>query len=177
MSESVPRCVASAESIIEGSNTWAGQSAILVARLIFAGLFTMAAGLRSPECPDTAGYIAAAGFPFPLLPRLAGGDLRGGAGAGLPDRRVFLGSRAIGRRLCDLPRLRVSRSVALAKATRPSSASSSTTSRFLAGCFMRARAMVPGEEARPSIGALIWRDRRNIIRGFFARWVAGNLSR
>jgi uncharacterized membrane protein YphA (DoxX/SURF4 family) len=41
--------------------------AILVARLIFAGLFAMAASFKFAGMPDTAGYIAAAGFPFPLL--------------------------------------------------------------------------------------------------------------
>ena len=41
--------------------------AILVARLIFAGLFAMAAVFKFAGMSDTAGYIAAAGFPFPLL--------------------------------------------------------------------------------------------------------------
>ena len=41
--------------------------AILVARLIFAGLFAMAATFKFAGMADTAGYIAAAGFPFPLL--------------------------------------------------------------------------------------------------------------
>ena len=41
--------------------------AILVARLIFAGLFAMAAGFKFAGMSDTAGYIASAGFPFPLL--------------------------------------------------------------------------------------------------------------
>jgi putative oxidoreductase len=41
--------------------------AILVARLIFAGLFAMAASFKFAGMSDTAGYIAAAGFPFPLL--------------------------------------------------------------------------------------------------------------
>ncbi len=41
--------------------------AILVARLIFAGLFAMAAAFKFMGMADTAGYIAAAGFPFPLL--------------------------------------------------------------------------------------------------------------
>jgi uncharacterized membrane protein YphA (DoxX/SURF4 family) len=42
-------------------------AAILVARLIFAGLFAMAASFKFAGMSDTAGYIAAAGFPFPLL--------------------------------------------------------------------------------------------------------------
>src|SRR5262245_12117112 len=41
--------------------------AILVARLIFAGVFIMAAAFKFMGMGDTAGYIAAAGFPMPLL--------------------------------------------------------------------------------------------------------------
>ena len=41
--------------------------AILVARLIFAGLFAMAAAFKVMGMEDTAQYIAAAGFPFPLF--------------------------------------------------------------------------------------------------------------
>lgn len=41
--------------------------AILVARLIFAGVFTMAAAFKFMGMEATAGYIAAAGFPMPLL--------------------------------------------------------------------------------------------------------------
>jgi len=41
--------------------------AVLIGRLIFAGIFIMAAGLKFAGMADTAGYIAAAGFPFPLL--------------------------------------------------------------------------------------------------------------
>jgi uncharacterized membrane protein YphA (DoxX/SURF4 family) len=41
--------------------------AILVARLIFAGMFAMAATFKFAGMADTAAYIAAAGFPFPLL--------------------------------------------------------------------------------------------------------------
>lgn len=43
------------------------STAILVARLIFAGVFAMAAGFKLAGMSATAGYIAAAGFPFPLL--------------------------------------------------------------------------------------------------------------
>ena len=46
--------------------TWK-VSMILVARLIFAGLFAMAAIFKFADMNGTAGYIAAAGFPFPLL--------------------------------------------------------------------------------------------------------------
>jgi uncharacterized membrane protein YphA (DoxX/SURF4 family) len=41
--------------------------AILVGRLIFAAVFLMAAGFKFAAMNDTAGYIAMAGFPFPLL--------------------------------------------------------------------------------------------------------------
>ena len=41
--------------------------AILVARLIFACVFAMAAVFKFAGMSDTAAYIAAAGFPFPLL--------------------------------------------------------------------------------------------------------------
>lgn len=41
--------------------------AILVARLIFAGVFAMAAVFKLAGMDSTAAYIAAAGFPFPLL--------------------------------------------------------------------------------------------------------------
>ena len=41
--------------------------AILIARLIFAGIFAMAAAFKFPNMDGTAGYIAAVGFPFPLL--------------------------------------------------------------------------------------------------------------
>lgn len=40
---------------------------ILVARLIFAAVFAMAAAFKFMGMADTAAYIAAAGFPFPLL--------------------------------------------------------------------------------------------------------------
>jgi uncharacterized membrane protein YphA (DoxX/SURF4 family) len=43
------------------------MAAILVARLIFAGLFAMAATFKFADMNGTAGYIAAVGFPFPLL--------------------------------------------------------------------------------------------------------------
>ena len=41
--------------------------AILVARLIFAAVFIMAAGFKYADMNGTAGYIASAGFPIPLL--------------------------------------------------------------------------------------------------------------
>lgn len=46
-----------------GWRTWA----ILVARFIFAGIFAMAAGFKFAGMGETAGYIAAAGFPLSLL--------------------------------------------------------------------------------------------------------------
>lgn len=41
-------------------------AAILVARLIFAAIFTMAASFKFFDVQATAGYIASAGFPVPL---------------------------------------------------------------------------------------------------------------
>ena len=41
--------------------------AILAGRLIFAGVFIMAASFKFLGMDVTASYIAAAGFPFPLL--------------------------------------------------------------------------------------------------------------
>lgn len=41
--------------------------AILVARLIFAGVFAMAAAFKFAGMAETAAYIAAAGFPVPLF--------------------------------------------------------------------------------------------------------------
>ena len=41
--------------------------AILIARLIFAGIFAMAAAFKFADMNGTAGYIASIGFPFPLL--------------------------------------------------------------------------------------------------------------
>jgi putative oxidoreductase len=41
--------------------------AILIARLIFAGAFLMAVVFKFTGMDATAGYIASAGFPFPLL--------------------------------------------------------------------------------------------------------------
>jgi Predicted membrane protein len=45
----------------------AGTVAILVARLIFGGLFVMATTFKFIDMPMTASYIAGAGFPFPLF--------------------------------------------------------------------------------------------------------------
>lgn len=42
-------------------------AAILIARLIFGGVFVMAAGFKFMGMEATAGYIASAGFPVPLL--------------------------------------------------------------------------------------------------------------
>jgi uncharacterized membrane protein YphA (DoxX/SURF4 family) len=41
--------------------------AIVAGRLIFAGIFIMAAGFKFAGMDATAGYIAAAGFPIPLV--------------------------------------------------------------------------------------------------------------
>jgi uncharacterized membrane protein YphA (DoxX/SURF4 family) len=50
---------------VEGP-TWK-TIAVLVGRLIFAAVFAMAAGFKFAGMSDTAGYIASAGFPFPLF--------------------------------------------------------------------------------------------------------------
>ena len=42
-------------------------AALLIARLIFAGVFLMAVTFKFMGMEATAGYIAAAGFPFPLF--------------------------------------------------------------------------------------------------------------
>jgi uncharacterized membrane protein YphA (DoxX/SURF4 family) len=54
-------------NIVGGIGPMSKTVAILVARLIFAGIFAMAASFKFAGMSDTAGYIAAAGFPFPLL--------------------------------------------------------------------------------------------------------------
>jgi uncharacterized membrane protein YphA (DoxX/SURF4 family) len=50
-----------------GDGTMGKTAAILLARLIFAGIFAMAAAFKFAGMSATAGYIAAAGFPAPLL--------------------------------------------------------------------------------------------------------------
>ncbi|PDQ18355.1 hypothetical protein CN311_25155 [Mesorhizobium sanjuanii] len=42
-------------------------TAVLLARLIFAAVFLMAVAFKVMDMGATAGYIASAGFPFPLL--------------------------------------------------------------------------------------------------------------
>jgi uncharacterized membrane protein YphA (DoxX/SURF4 family) len=51
----------------EGRIDMAKTVSILAARLIFAAVFLMAAVFKFMGMGATAGYIAAAGFPFPLL--------------------------------------------------------------------------------------------------------------
>jgi putative oxidoreductase len=46
--------------------TWAAI-AIIAGRLIFAAMFLMACAFKFMGMADTAGYIATAGFPFPLF--------------------------------------------------------------------------------------------------------------
>jgi putative oxidoreductase len=41
--------------------------AVIVARLVFAGLFAMAAFFKFADMGGTAAYIASAGFPLPLI--------------------------------------------------------------------------------------------------------------
>lgn len=45
----------------------AKTAAILIARLIFAGVFAMAAGFKFAGMEDTAAQIASIGFPAPML--------------------------------------------------------------------------------------------------------------
>ncbi|TGQ50955.1 DoxX family protein [Mesorhizobium sp. M1C.F.Ca.ET.193.01.1.1] len=51
---------------METQSTWQ-TAAILIARLIFAAMFAMAVAFKFMDIGATAGYIAAAGFPFPLF--------------------------------------------------------------------------------------------------------------
>ncbi len=51
-----------------GASGWSWRDvAIIVARLVFAGLFLMAVTFKLIGINDTAAYIAAAGFPMPLV--------------------------------------------------------------------------------------------------------------
>jgi len=52
--------------ITKGSKDLWRSIAVLAARLIFAAVFIMAASFKFLGMGDTATYIAAAGFPFPL---------------------------------------------------------------------------------------------------------------
>ncbi len=50
------------------TSTWSWRDvAIIVARLVFAGLFLMAVTFKLIGINETASYIAAAGFPIPLV--------------------------------------------------------------------------------------------------------------
>ncbi|PBC02528.1 DoxX family protein [Mesorhizobium sp. WSM3860] len=51
---------------METQSTWR-TAAILIARLIFAAVFAMAVTFKFMDMGATAGYIAAAGFPFALF--------------------------------------------------------------------------------------------------------------
>jgi putative oxidoreductase len=53
--------------MIQEGSIMGKTAAILVARLIFAGIFIMAATFKFTGMEATAGYIASAGFPFPLF--------------------------------------------------------------------------------------------------------------
>jgi putative oxidoreductase len=44
-----------------------GTVLVVVARLVFAGLFAMAFVFKLADMPGTAAYIAAAGFPIPMV--------------------------------------------------------------------------------------------------------------
>ncbi len=70
-------------------------AAILVARLIFAGAFIVAASFKFIGMDATARYIASVGFPFPfpfpfpLFLAWVAAILRGWTGARLPHRYIF----------------------------------------------------------------------------------------
>jgi len=51
---------------MDAQSAWK-TTAILIARLIFAAVFAMAVAFKFMDMGATAGYIAAAGFPFPLF--------------------------------------------------------------------------------------------------------------
>jgi len=53
--------------IVENTQSAWQTAAILIARLIFAAVFVMAVSFKFMDMGATAGYIAAAGFPFPLF--------------------------------------------------------------------------------------------------------------
>lgn len=52
---------------MNASAPWWHVIAVLLARLVFAGLFAMAAYFKFSDMSGTAGYIASVGFPLPLL--------------------------------------------------------------------------------------------------------------
>lgn len=55
------------EHVVANHSITVATAALVVARLIFAGVFLMAVTFKFMGMDATAGYIAAAGFPFPLL--------------------------------------------------------------------------------------------------------------
>jgi uncharacterized membrane protein YphA (DoxX/SURF4 family) len=55
------------EDIVETNQSAWQTAAILIARLIFAAMFAMGVAFKLMDIGATAGYIAAAGFPFPLF--------------------------------------------------------------------------------------------------------------
>ncbi|MGY5804843.1 DoxX family protein [Rhizobium sp. LEGMi12c] len=52
---------------MENAQSLLQTAAILIARLIFSAVFVMAVSFKFMDMGATAGYIAAAGFPFPLF--------------------------------------------------------------------------------------------------------------
>jgi uncharacterized membrane protein YphA (DoxX/SURF4 family) len=52
---------------VENAQSLWQTAAILIARLIFSAVFVMAVSFKFMDMGATAGYIAAAGFPFPLF--------------------------------------------------------------------------------------------------------------
>lgn len=64
-------------------------AAILVARLIFAGAFIVAASFKFIGMDAKARYIASGAFPFPLFLAWVAAIFRGWTGARLPHRYIF----------------------------------------------------------------------------------------
>lgn len=87
--------------------------AVLVARLIFAGLFFMAAFFKFSDMNGTAGYIASAGFPFPLFLAWLAAFFETALALCFLTGALFHRGVAAGSALCDLSRLLVPRPRAL----------------------------------------------------------------
>lgn len=107
--------------------------AVLVARLIFSGLFVMATSFKFFDMPSTAGYIAGAGLPFPLVLAWSAAVFEAGlafaflTGAFFSEAALLAGIYVIFLAFAFHGR-------AIGKAIRRSSASSSTISRFSPVC-------------------------------------------
>ena len=83
------------------------------AALIFAAVFAMAASFKFAGMADTAGYIAAAGFPFPLLLAWLAAIFEVLLVLAFLTGALVRRGVARRRRLCALPRLRLPRAGAV----------------------------------------------------------------